>query len=105
MCGRFRLDISTKQIQNFYNTIKTIDELYKRYDSWFQNPQDRHPGAPAVVLTKEGIQEQTWGFPLDKKLVFNARSESLREKQMFYPRVNKKMQNCHCHYKYDSGLL
>lgn len=85
MCGRFRLDISPKQIKRFYNTIKSIDPHYKQYDSWFQNPQDRHPGAPAVILTKEGLQEQTWGFPLDKKLVFNARSESLREKQMFYP--------------------
>ena len=84
MCGRFRLDISPKQIQSFYNTIKSIDQDYKKYDRWFQNPQDRHPGAPAVTLTKEGIQEQTWGFPLDKKLVFNARSESLHSKQMFY---------------------
>lgn len=85
MCGRFRLDISPKQIESFYNTLKSVDQHYKRYDSWFQNPQDRHPGSTAVILTKEGIQEQTWGFPFHKRLVFNARSESLHEKQMFYP--------------------
>lgn len=83
MCGRFRLDISPKEIQNFYNMIKAIDHNYKDHENWFQSPLDRHPGSQAAVLTAEGIQAQTWGFPFDKKLVFNARSESVHDKQMF----------------------
>jgi putative SOS response-associated peptidase YedK len=43
-----------------------------------------------LILTPEGIKQPIWGFPLDKKLVFNARSESIFEKRMFGEAIRKR---------------
>ena len=87
MCGRFRVEISPKDILGFYRLIEAVDKRYKEYESWFTEGRDHYPGTEAAVLTPQGIQVQTWGFPLDKKLVFNGRSESIHEKRMFQPLV------------------
>lgn len=84
MCGRFRIEISPKDIIGFYRLIEEIDKRYKRYELDLSSPgRDYYPGSEAPVLTPEGFQLQTWGFPLEKKLVFNGRSESIDEKPMF----------------------
>lgn len=90
MCGRFRIEISPKDILGFYRLIELVDKRYKEYEDWFTGPgRDHYPGSIAAVLTAGGLQEQTWGFPLDKKLVFNGRSESIDEKPMFRPLVQE----------------
>ena len=90
MCGRFRVEISPKDIIGFYRLIEEIDKRYKAHQDYFSSePRDYYPGTEAVVLTQQGIEKQTWGFPLDKKLVFNSRSESLEEKRMFQPLVDQ----------------
>ncbi len=89
MCGRFRVEISPKDIIGFYKLIEEVDRRYKQYETWFQSPRDLYPGSEAAILTPEGIRRQTWGFPLDKKLVFNGRSESISEKRMFAPLIRE----------------
>lgn len=83
MCGRFQLDISPKDILRFYKMITAVDKRYKEFESYFQSPRDIYPSNQAAVLTAEGVRTKTWGFPLENKLVINARSETIQEKQMF----------------------
>ncbi len=84
MCGRFRIEISPKDIIGFYRLIEEIDKRYKQHQEYFSTEaRDYYPGTEAPLLTQQGIEQQTWGFPLEKKLVFNGRSESLEEKSMF----------------------
>ena len=91
MCGRFRVEISPKDIIGFYRLIEEIDKRYKTNQAFFTTtPQDYYPGTIAPLLTQQGIEQQSWGFPLDKKLVFNGRSESLEEKRMFQPLLDER---------------
>lgn len=84
MCGRFRIELSAKDILGFYRLIEALDKRYRDNQLLFsEEARDFFPSAMAPVLTAQGIEKQSWGFPLDKKLVFNGRSESLREKNLF----------------------
>ncbi len=85
MCGRFRLEISPKDIIGFYKLIEQIDKKYKREQEIIQATmnKDHYPGSVTAAIKGEGVASMLWGFPLDKKLVFNGRSESLDEKMMF----------------------
>lgn len=90
MCGRFRIEISPKDIIGFYKLIEEIDKRYKEHQEYFSTePRDHYPGTQAVILTQQRIEQQTWGFPLDKKLVYNGRSESIEEKSMFKSLVDE----------------
>lgn len=85
MCGRFRLEISPKDIIGFYKLIEEIDKKYKKEQEILNTSMERDfiPGSVPPVLTVNGTAPMKWGFPLDKKLVFNGRSESMEEKSMF----------------------
>lgn len=90
MCGRFRVDISAKEFRLFLQVIEAIDRRYADQSDLFQQEaRDYHPGSTAAILTSGGAQLQTWGFPLDKKLIFNGRSESIHEKRMFSPLIKE----------------
>ncbi|HSL86591.1 MAG TPA: SOS response-associated peptidase family protein [Bacteroidales bacterium] len=85
MCGRFQLELGMEDILNIIDVLEEVREKYRDDDlsSYTHEKKDIFPGSEAVVFTSEGISKPTWGFPLDKKLVFNARSESIFEKPMF----------------------
>lgn len=84
MCGRFRIEISPKDIIGFYRLIEEVNRRYHDHQEYFSGTAaDYYPGSDVPVLTPEKIELQNWGFPLEKKLVFNGRSESIQEKRMF----------------------
>lgn len=85
MCGRYQLELSAEDIENLYALIQEVNRRYTRQpvESFLREKQDVFPGTTAVVATLAGLEEAEWGFPLEKKLVFNARTESLFDKRMF----------------------
>lgn len=90
MCGRFRVDISAKEFRLFLKVIEEIDRRYAEKADYFREAgRDYHPGSTAAILTPKGVELQSWGFPLEKKLIFNGRSESIHEKRMFSPLIKE----------------
>lgn len=80
MCGRFMLDVDIKEVLKHYRIEKVGVNDYKKGDIY---PSERTP----IVVDDEGtgLRLAKWGFPLEntKKLVINARSESIADKPMF----------------------
>ena len=87
MCGRYYVDD---------DTAREIEKVIRQVDEKFQNgSQDRialkagdiSPAATAPVLAASGqklcCRWQRWGFPWQKQIIFNARSESALQKKMF----------------------
>ncbi len=85
MCGRFRLGISIEDIADFNEILEQVKANIKEntLNPYLGEEKDYYPGSEAPLLTKEGLKIMNWGFPLDTKLVFNAREETLFEKKMF----------------------
>lgn len=85
MCGRYQLEISMDDILNIIDVLGEVRERYQdeELSSMTHERKDIFPGSRSIVMSREGLKKPTWGFPLDKKLVFNARSESVFEKPMF----------------------
>lgn len=80
MCGRFMLDSDIEDILRQYRIIKSQIGEYEKGDFY---PSQKAP----IIVKDEGnlLKSAKWGFPLydSKKLVINARAESISEKQMF----------------------
>lgn len=85
MCGRFQLELSMEDIINLLDVLGEVQERYQSdtLSSLVHEKRDYYPGSYALAATKEGLKEIQWGFPLEKKLIFNARKESLFEKPFF----------------------
>ena len=85
MCGRFQLELSMDDILNIIDVLGEVRDRYseEHLSSYSHEKKDIYPGSKSLIVTGEGLQSSTWGFPLHKKLVFNARGESIFEKPMF----------------------
>ncbi len=85
MCGRYQLELSMDDILNIVDVLGEVRERYNEEDLsiYTHEKKDIYPGSKSLIVTNEGFQKPTWGFPLHKKLVFNARGESIFEKRMF----------------------
>lgn len=81
MCGRFKLEISPKDIINFYRLIEELNNSYKENDYFLE--KDFNPGSKSLIFTNNEIKSVKWGFPFNEKLVFNGRSEDIENKAMF----------------------
>lgn len=92
MCGRYQLEISLDEILNFIDVLGEVKDRYQAEElqAMTHPKKDIFPGSRALVLTREGLKEPVWGFPLEKKLVFNARAESLYEKPFFRQAAKKR---------------
>lgn len=92
MCGRYQLEIDMDDILNFIDVLGEVREKYHEDElkEMVHEKRDFTPGSKTVILTPEGLKKPLWGFPLDKKLVFNARSESIYDKRMFSEAVRKR---------------
>ena len=82
MCGRFYIsDDTAREIEK---TIRMVDERLRK-----ERTGDIHPTemAPVISYRKDDmvIGDKKWGFPGfdSKKVIFNARAESVLEKKMF----------------------
>jgi len=80
MCGRFMLDSDIEDILRQYKIINSEVDGYIKGDFY---PSQKAP----IILKEEGnlLKYAKWGFPFygNKKLVINARAESIADKQMF----------------------
>lgn len=80
MCGRFYIDDETAQ---------EIEKIARRIDRKMAKTGDVHPSEPALVLRADHdsmvAEVLRWGYESARKntLVFNARSETVKEKPMF----------------------
>lgn len=80
MCGRFYIDDET---------AREIEKIARKIDSKNAKTGDVHPSEPALVLRADSdsmvAEVLKWGYESAKKntLIFNARSETVREKPMF----------------------
>ena len=80
MCGRFYIDDET---------AREIERIARKIDSRNAKTGDVHPSEPALVLRADSDSMATevlkWGYETARKntLIFNARSETVREKPMF----------------------
>lgn len=85
MCGRFQLELTMEDIINLIDVIGEVKERYEKetLSSLVQKKQDFYPGSLSLAVTQEGLKKIHWGFPYGKKLVFNARQETLFEKPFF----------------------
>lgn len=96
MCGRYYIDDDTaREIEKL---VRQVDKKMKR-DFAAGSPlqaKDIHPSEVAPVIAAEGQNLRCrwlkWGFPgFDgKQLIFNARSESAREKKIFRESVKQR---------------
>lgn len=88
MCGRFFLDVNNKEILDYYN-IKDEKE----------GGGEKFPSHKAIVIKENETTYMKWGFPLNNKLVINARGETVFEKRFFKKAI--KSQRClipACHF-------
>lgn len=95
MCGRFRLEVSPKDIIGFYKLIEELDRKYKGGMEVFNlanGGQDYYPSSKVPIISSKGPEKVTWGFPMDKKLLINGRSEGIFTKPYF----NKMLENGRC---------
>jgi len=80
MCGRFYIDDET---------AREIEKIARKIDRRMGKTGDVHPSEPALVLrgSCDSIVAEVlrWGYESARKntLIFNARSETVREKPMF----------------------
>ena len=80
MCGRYMLDSNIKSLLQQYRILKREAEDYKKGEIY---PSEN----PPIIFNNGGrtLKLAKWGFPLagKRKLVINARGESLDTKPMF----------------------
>lgn len=80
MCGRFYIDDET---------VREIEKIARKIDHKMGKTGDVHPSEPALVLRADCdsavVEVLRWGYESARKntLIFNARSETVREKPMF----------------------
>lgn len=91
MCGRYFID---------KETILMIEE-------WLADPQeeiktgDVFPGDRALVITKNKARAMFWGYPFKKRLLINARAESVRTKPTFKEAIRKRRCLIPCAHFYE----
>lgn len=87
MCGRFRIEISPGDFMVFYGLTEPgehdyIERGYVERENE-KEARDIYPGTSSLVIKNDGLAKIKWGFPMDKKLIINGRSETVFEKPMF----------------------
>lgn len=85
MCGRYELGISKKELEEYRKVLKDLDDLLHD-DSILLKKREVFPSQEAPVFSRKLAEEMNWGFPLGKKRLINARSDSLFTKP-FYKNV------------------
>ena len=80
MCGRFYIDDET---------AREIEKIARRIDRKMAKTGDVHPSEPALILRADQdsavAEVLRWGYESARKntLIFNARTETVRERPMF----------------------
>ncbi len=90
MCCRCYVEyLKDKKLKQIYDQLQDKDDI--------KTEGELFPGDNAVIVANNkdlniGVFKMKWGYTLGKKLVFNARCESLEEKEIFKDGIN--MRRC-----------
>lgn len=79
MCGRYEAGLNQMELEEYRRAIQELDQLVLPD----QPIREAFPSQQLPIITRHGFEAAAWGYPLDKKLVINARSESITERKMF----------------------
>lgn len=79
MCGRYEAGLSELDLEDYRQAIKEIESLIT-----VESPvREAFPSQELPIITSSGLTTSHWGYPLDKKLIINARSESITTRPLF----------------------
>lgn len=79
MCGRYELGLDSMDVEEYLRAIRDIQSLVTP----MEEVREARPSQELPIITKLGFETASWGFPLNKKLLINARSEGIEAKRMF----------------------
>lgn len=79
MCGRYEAGLSELDIEAYRQAIREIDSMIRQPFP----KQEAYPSQELPIITQTGFETALWGYPLDKKLIINARSESITTRPLF----------------------
>lgn len=79
MCGRYELGLDSMDVQEYLRAIKDIESLITP----MEEVREALPSQALPIITTKGFEVANWGYPMDKKLLINARSEGIEQKRLF----------------------
>ncbi len=93
MCGRFQLEFSLDELDRYYsltNSFKEDMEDIKEAPSHTLSHEEIldiqgviYPSNRSLVVKNNSLTLLPWGFPFNSKLIINARSETLYQKNIY----------------------
>ena len=88
MCGRFLLNTSLEDLQEYYNIVREVQ--YNNEHKYSKG--EIFPANASIVLYNNELKALSWGFPTKDKLMINGRCETIFERPMF----SYAMENSRC---------
>lgn len=79
MCGRYELGLDSMDVQEYLRAIKDIESLITP----LEEIREALPSQELPIIQEKGFTTAKWGYPIDKKLLINARSEGIEMKRLF----------------------
>lgn len=79
MCGRFLLNTSLEDLQEYYNIVREVQ--YNNEHKYSKG--EIFPANASIVLYNNELKALSWGFPTKDKLMINGRCETIFERPMF----------------------
>lgn len=79
MCGRFLLNTSLEDLQEYYNIVREVQ--YNNEHKYSKG--EIFPSNASLVLYNNELKALSWGFPTKDKLMINGRCETIFERPMF----------------------
>lgn len=79
MCGRFLLNTSLEDLQEYYNIVREVQ--YNNEHKYSKG--EIFPSNDSLVMYNNELKALSWGFPTKDKLMINGRCETIFERPMF----------------------
>lgn len=79
MCGRFLLNTSLEELQEYYNIVREVQ--YNNEHKYSKG--EIFPSNASLVMYNNELKALNWGFPTKDKLMINGRCETIFERPMF----------------------
>lgn len=79
MCGRFLLNTSLEELQEYYNIVREVQ--YNNEHKYSKG--EIFPANASLVMYNNELKALNWGFPTKDKLMINGRCETIFERPMF----------------------
>ncbi|WP_291575665.1 SOS response-associated peptidase [Clostridium sp. UBA4548] len=79
MCGRFLLNTSLEDLQEYYNIVREVQ--YNNENKYSKG--EIFPSNASLVMYNNELKALSWGFPTKDKLMINGRCETIFQRPMF----------------------